>query len=350
METLLSSIYYNPQHPASFGSFLKLYKAAKPYLQNITLDDVKRWLSSQNTYTLHRRVVRKHETVPFYADHVDSTWVMDTADVRHLAADNDGIKYFFIIIDVVSRFAFVVPMENKSAPRLVKAFQHIKNEYGRSPKLVVSDPGLEFRGAFTKYLQESNIDQYLLRAKQKATLAERFIRTIKEKMLKFMSHYGTKRYIDSLGELVRSYNYAVHSRTRMRPVDVTLENEQEVKARLYGRYGNWDPPTPRYGIGDMVRLARKLETLVKRSGTQTSTDQVFIVGYVDSSHPPRHLYRLKDTMGEYIKGSFYDEDLVPVKNVSDTRQYMQTDKKISKRGKIIKSFKGWPRKFNIKQE
>lgn len=349
METLLNSIYYNPEHPGSFGSFHKLYKAAKPHLHNLTIDNVKRWLAAQNTYTLHRKVVRKHVTVPFYAEHVDSTWVMDTADVRHLAPYNDGIKYLFIIIDVISRFVFVVPMENKSAPRLVKAFKHIKDAFKRAPNLVVSDPGLEFRGAFSKYLTSNNIEQYLLRAKQKATLAERFIRTIKEKMLKYMNYHDTKRYIDVLGQLVRSYNYAVHSRTRMRPVDVTSENEQEVKERLFGRYAKWEPPSPRFNIGDMVRVVRKLETLIKRTGTQTSTDLVFVVGYIDSSHPPRHLYRIKDMMGEYIKGSFYDEDLVHVQRVSDTRQYMQTDKKVKKHGRIFKSFKGWPRKFNLEQ-
>src|SRR5882757_2135686 len=100
VDEILRNIYFNPAHPAAYGSINKLYNAAKNENKKISIYDVKDWLSGQDEYTLFRSVKRKFKRSPVRADYADNIWQMDTADVKHLQNDNDGIKFLFIIIDV----------------------------------------------------------------------------------------------------------------------------------------------------------------------------------------------------------------------------------------------------------
>lgn len=349
----LNSIYYDPGHPASFGSVDKLYRAAKKENSLVTLDGVKEWLSGQDAYTLHRSVNRKFKRVPTYANHIDSVWQLDTADVRHLTRHNSGIKYLLMIIDVISRFAFVSPMSNKSAERVAQCVDEIKNRFNRKPEVVVSDPGLEFRGKFTEYLNKEGIKQILLRVEQKAALAERLIRTVKEKMVKYMTHNDTKRYLEILPDIIRSYNRRVHRSIGMAPIDVTPDNEATVKDKLYGHLEGYHFPTKsKFNIGDLVRQVKKLKALDKGT-TQTTTDEVFEIADIDMFHPPEYLYRLKDLAGDYIRGSFHGTELVKVENVENPKKkYMKPGdvrEKVTKRKvQRFSTFKGWPNKFDVR--
>lgn len=347
---LLNDIYLNPTNPSSFGSVDKLLRAGRKKIKNLTRQQVEDYLSGQDTYTLHRSVKRNFKRIPTYADEVDSVWQMDTADVRHLARFNDGIKYLLIIIDVISRFAFVVPLKNKSAGKVAESFRVILSKYKRSPRVVVSDPGLEFRGTFTEYCKKSKILQILLRVEQKAPLAERFIRTLKEKMVKFMTFNQSKSYVHVIADLVRGYNNTVHRTIKMKPIDVNKDNQNEVKETLYGHVDQRDVIN-KHAIGDLVRMVKKLKALEKGT-TQTTTDEVFIIKSVDLSHSPRVLYHLTDIYGDDIKGRFYEEELIKVKKVDDPASYMrpgpQRVKKTIRRTQVFQTFKGWPKKFDVK--
>ena len=349
---LLDDIYKDPADSASFGSVNKLYKKARQRSRRrISKEQVKEYLSGEDAYTLHRAVKRRFERVPIYAEHIDSIWQMDTADVKHLKRHNDGIKYLLVIVDVLSRFAFVLAMETKKASQVIQAMKKIEKDYGRRPNRVVSDPGLEFQGEFRKHLQKEGIGQLLLRKEQKAPLAERFIRTIKEKMIKFMTANDTKRYIDVLGDLVHSYNYAVHSRMKMRPADVRPEDEEKIKQTLFGKHYTPLTEKEKFRVGDLVRIVKKRKPLEK--GTEkTTTDEVFIVKFVDRSHSPRILFVLEDIKGDIVKGRFYSEELVKVRQVSDPREYMRSGQKRVKTTKRqtqeFKTYTGWRRKHDIK--
>lgn len=348
----LKKIYYDPAHPAAFSSVDKLYRAAKLINSKITLDKVKQWLTGQDAYTLHRSVNRKFKRVPTYAAHVDSVWQFDTADVRHLSKYNSKIKYLLMIVDVISRFAFVVPLENKSAARIAQALDVIKTRYNRSPNCVVSDPGLEFKGDFTAYLKKKGIKQILLRVEQKAPLSERFIRTIKEKMVKYMTYQNTKRYLEVLPDIVRAYNNTVHHTIKKKPIDVNTENENEVKETLYGHLRDSTPRRPKFNIGDLVRQVKKLKALEKGTN-QTTTDEVFEVVRIDPFHPPEYLYQLKDMAGDYIRGLFHAKELVLVQPSENPLERYQREgtirvKPTKRQTQKFRTYKGWPRKFDKK--
>ena len=75
----LGNVYYDPNHPASFGSVAKLVKGSKNKKKH-----VEEWLSSQNTYTLHKQVRKRFPRNPYTVTNIDDVWEMDLADLSSL--------------------------------------------------------------------------------------------------------------------------------------------------------------------------------------------------------------------------------------------------------------------------
>ena len=103
----LGNVYYDPNHPASFGSVAKLVKASKNKKK-----DVEEWLSSQNTYALHKQVRKRFPRNPYTVTNIDDVWEMDLADLSSLAKYNDKFNYLLNVIDIFSRYAWSVPLKD----------------------------------------------------------------------------------------------------------------------------------------------------------------------------------------------------------------------------------------------
>ena len=87
-------------------------------------------------------------------------------------------------IDVFSNFAWVVPLKNKVGEYLVNDFQSIL-DLGRSPERLQTDKGTEFlHGNFQRLLKENSINFFTTSSELKASVVERFNRTLKTGMWK----------------------------------------------------------------------------------------------------------------------------------------------------------------------
>ena len=97
------------------------------------------------------------------------------------------------VIDIFSKHALVVPLKNKKCANIVNAFQSIlKNSMelhsNRKPnKIWVGKGGEFYNNSFKKWLQDNDIAVYSTQNKGKSVVAERFIRTIKNKSYKYMT-------------------------------------------------------------------------------------------------------------------------------------------------------------------
>ncbi|KAG8236797.1 hypothetical protein J437_LFUL017012, partial [Ladona fulva] len=87
MEKRLSKIYYDPSHPASFSGVEKLWKAVRP---EMSLEQVRSWLESEEGYTLHKPIRRKFPRNKYIVDNMDDLWQADLVDMRELKSENDG--------------------------------------------------------------------------------------------------------------------------------------------------------------------------------------------------------------------------------------------------------------------
>ena len=139
---------------------------------------------------------------------------------------------------MLSRYSWVVPLKDKTEKTLVTAFQLIFKS-GRRPIRLQTDKGTEFTNrVFQKFLRENDVHFFTTYNEEtKASIVERFNRTLKTKKWKYFTHRETLTYVDVLSEMVASYNHIVHITIGIQPAEVTWANQPTVSKRLYGRNG-----------------------------------------------------------------------------------------------------------------
>ena len=103
--------------------------------------------------------------------------------MQSLSKYNKGNKYLLYAIDLFSKYAWVIPIKDKKGTSIVNAFQKIISE-GRKPNKIWVDQGSEFYNkSFKDFLKINNIEMYSTCNEGKSVVAERFIRTLKNKIL-----------------------------------------------------------------------------------------------------------------------------------------------------------------------
>jgi hypothetical protein len=143
----------------------------------------------------------------------------------------------------------------------------------------------------------------------KAPFVERVIRTIKEKIYKYLTYNNTNRYIDILNDVINNYNYSIHSRTKFAPVDVNKENSREVFNNFF-KNRNFTPKKSILSVKDLVRIS-KLKKAFEKGFFPNWSEELFKITRVINSIP-RKRYNISDLKGNKIIGSFYDRELQKV--------------------------------------
>ena len=116
--------------------------------------------------------------------------------MQSLSKYNKGIKYLLCAIDLFSKYAWVVPIKDKKGTSIVNAFQKIISE-GRKPNKIWVDQGSEFyNNSFKDFLKINSIEMYSTYNEGKSVVAERFIRTLKNKIFKHMTAVSKNVYFD----------------------------------------------------------------------------------------------------------------------------------------------------------
>ena len=138
-----SDYYFNTKSPIAFTSPLALYREAKKRYPSLTFRQVKTWLQSKDTYTLHKPVRYNFPRNRVTVTGIDDQWQAELVDISSLARFIKGYKFLLTCIDVFSKFAWVVPLKNKTRETLVNSFQSIL-DLGRSPEKLQTDKGTEF--------------------------------------------------------------------------------------------------------------------------------------------------------------------------------------------------------------
>ena len=263
-------------------------------------------------------------------------WAADLADMRALSDENDGFNYLLLVIDIFNKYGWIVPLKNKSSGVIVEALKGIFKDSGRRPKKLWTDKGREF---FNKDVRDL-IYLYATENEEKSSIAERWIRTIKEKMFKYFTDYKTNRYIDVLPDLVEDYNNTVHSSTKLTPVEASKEeNQLKVWRNLYPDRYKTSRLNPKFSVGDEVRITKKKKVFEKGYTTRW-TEEIFTIKEIRETNPIT--YKLEDLQGEEIKGTFYEPELQKTE-----QQIFRIEKVIKKeKGKSLVKWKGYSDKFN----
>ena len=134
---------------------------------------------------------------------------------------NKGLIFILCVIDIYSKYAWVIPLKDKKGITITNAFQKMLDKSNRKPNKIWVDKGSEFYNRTIKsWLETNDIEMYSIHNEGKSVIAERFIRTLKNKIYKYMTSISNDVHIDKLDDIVNKYDNAYHSTIKMKPIDV----------------------------------------------------------------------------------------------------------------------------------
>ena len=147
-------------------------------------------------------------------------------------------------------------------------------------------------------MKDNDVDMYSIHDERKSAVAERFIRTLKNKIYKYMTSIPKNVYIDKLDDIV-DYNNTYHRTTKMKPIDVKgntfIDIEKEVNDKI-----------PKFKVGNHARIS-KFENIFVKGYTPNWSEEVFVISKMKNTVP--WTYVINDLNGEEIIGTFYEKEL-----------------------------------------
>ena len=150
---------------------------------------------------LHKTIIRKLKKRKVYSSFRDNIWGADLADMQLLSKFNKEFRFLLCVIDIFSKYAWVIPLKDKKGISIVNAFQIILKESNRKPNKIWVDKGSEFyNNSFKKWLKDNDTEMYSTNNEGKSVIAERFIRTLKTKIYKYMTSIPTNVYVNKIDE------------------------------------------------------------------------------------------------------------------------------------------------------
>ena len=241
-------------------------------------------------------------------------------------------KYLLCAIDLFSKYAWVVPLKDKWGITTVNAFGKIISKERKPNKIWVDQGGEFYNNLFKRFLKIHNIEIYSTYNKGKFVVAERFIRTFKNKILKHMKTVWKNVYFDVLDHIVDKYNNTVLRSIKMKPIDVISDSYAEYKE-------DSNVTKPKFKVGDQVRIWKN-KNIFAKGYTQNWSEEVFVVSKIKDTVP--WTYVISDLNSEKIAGSFYEKEL------QKTSQEKFRIEKVLKRkvDKLYVKWKGYDNSFN----
>ena len=178
---------------------------------------------------------------------------------------------------------------------------------------------------------------YLIHNEGNSVVAERFIRTLKNKIYKYMISISKNVHIDKLDDIVNKYNNAYHGTIKMKPADVK-DSTYIVSIDLHSTelHPNKDP---KFKVVDHVRIS-KYKNIFAKGYTPNWSEEVFVIKKVKNTVP--WTYVINDLNGAEIIGTFYEKELQKTK-----KQEFRIEKLIKKKGdKLYVKWKGYDCSFD----
>ena len=178
---------------------------------------------------------------------------------------------------------------------------------------------------FKRWLKDNDLEMYSIHNEEKSVVAERFIRTLKTKIYKYMMTISKNVHIDKLDDIVNEYNNTYHRTIKMKPVDV--------KDNTYIDFKN--DKNPKFKVGDHVRIS-EYKNIFAKGYTPNWSEEVFVIKKF------KNTYVINDLNGEEIIGIFYEKELQKT-----NQQEFRIEKVIKKKGDKLKvKWKGYDSSFN----
>ena len=158
---------------------------------------------------------------------------------------------------------------------------------------------------------------YSIHNEGKSVVAERFIRTLKNKIYKYMTAISKNVYIDKLDDIVDEYNNTYHRTIKMKPVDVKDNTYIDFKKEINDK-------DPKFKVGDPVKIS-KYKNIFAKGYTSNWSEELFVIKKVENAFP--WTYVISDPKSEELIGTSFEKELL-----ATNQQEYGIEKVIKKKG------------------
>lgn len=257
---------------------------------------------------LHRSARKNFTRVSFDMRGIDDTFQIDLIEFIPYASVNNQNRYALVVIDTFSKYAWTVPIKNKTGIDVTKAMKSVFEQSARVCKNLQSDNGKEFYNKhFAALMQKYRVNHYSTFSKMKASICERLNRTLLNKLWKRLSLNGNHKWVNVLKQVTREYNETKHSKIKMKPSSVCKANEQYLLDNIYKINHTFNVSAKvAFKIGNNVRIS-KYKTIFEKSYTRNWSTEIFVIDKVLSTEPTTFL--LRDLHGHQIQGAFHSYEM-----------------------------------------
>ena len=291
----------------------------------------------QYSAEIHQRAVKNFERRSVKAVAPDEIWGADLVDMSNIKNKNKRITFLLNIVDIYSRYAYSVPLKDKTGESVLEAFKTI----GKTPQYLWVDEGKEFYNKnFMAWCDKHSIIMYHTFTGLKSVFVERFNRTMKEAFYKRFNSKLNTTYTTFLPIFIKEYNDTIHTSTDETPDNLYLHGKvstEQLHVSMKDKV--------KFKIGDYVRIVR-VKDIFEKGYLPKWSKEVFKITKIDTNTNPV-LYEVIDLLGEEVLGKLYEQQLIltkiPFFKVIDKKMKTKTD---NRKKYVLVSYDGYPKKFD----
>ena len=259
-------------------------------------------------------VIKKFDCIKIIPHYKDECWSIDLIDRASLSKNNKNYKFIFTIIDNYTKYAWAIPLKDKSGKSTTTAIKSLIEKAKRKPDKIWSDKGKEFYNkTFLDFLNQNEIQIYSTNSDLKAVFVERFNRTLLDLIKKPMYIEGKACWLNHLDTAMEKYNNRVHGTTKMTPFEMSTNQKlipNNTEGALRNRFKNTEGALrkqPKFQVGDYVRVPDK-RNLYSKGYTTNWNRELLKIHKINPTNPVT--YGLVDENNEQIEGKYYEQELL----------------------------------------
>ena len=259
---------------------------------------------------IHKNVRKNFPRRRVILKDIDDLWQADLIDMQALSDVNSDYKYILVIIDCFSKYAWAFPLKQKTKENVSSVLKTFLSK-GRCPKNLQTDMGKEFyNDIFSKIIKKYNINHYSTYSTKKASIVERFIRTLKNKLYKEFNLKGNYKWTDgTLDCKIYEYNHTFHRTIGAPPASINHDNKETVSQRYHKaqiEQSKKISKCKKIQVGDFVRIS-KHKGCFEKGYTPNWSTEIFKVTKIQHTSPTTYL--LEDMRSRPILGAFYGHEV-----------------------------------------
>ena len=259
-------------------------------------------------------VIKKFQRIQIQFHYKDECWSIDLIDRSSLAKYNKNLKFVFTIIDNHTKYAWAIPLKDKSGKSTTTAIKSLIEKTKRKPDKIWSDRGKEFYNkTFLDFLKQNEIQIYSTNSDLKAVFVERFNRTLLDLIKKPMYIEGKACWLNHLDTALEKYSNRVHGTTKMTPFEMSTNQKlipNNSEGALRKKFKNTESTSrkqPKFHVGDYVRVPDK-RNLYSKGYTTNWNRELFKIHKIIPTNPVT--YGLVDENNEQTEGKYYEQELL----------------------------------------